>query len=113
MKIKVGQYVRRKNGIIDKVLDIIKDDKLGEYLHCGHRGIFDYKLKDLKVANTPQELIEVGDLVSINEWTFIVTYINNGIINGDAQLNIKTTKITKIYTPNKDKSVYTLQYSKE
>ena len=73
----------------------------------------------IKVANTPQELIQVGDLVfdgnvpsivemvMLEQKTFSIDYIDTDGFQGSIQ------NITKIFTPNEDKSVYTEQWSKD
>ena len=72
-------------------------------------------LEDVKIADTPQELIQVGDLVETDIYPLLpVTEVLNDLhINCYCEKFIRVKdgcNITKIYTPNEDKSVYTLQW---
>ena len=87
----------------------------------------------LKVANTPQDLIQAGDLIEIlhtgndTYYKLEVLRIDNEILVTshltiafkqaslfyyDNDLN-EIPMIRAIFTPNKSKTVYTLQYSEE
>ena len=97
MNIKVGQYgrLRINNKIITPTS--IKTDKVYYDTHY-----YCYKNYLTKVANTPQELIECGDIVftELNPFPrFVFDVIKNDIIFG---FNDKTisNKITKILTPH-------------
>lgn len=99
MRVKVGQWVRYNYGKV----------KNGIIQYCEwHR---EDEIQIIKVADTPQELIQVGDLVFIkNYWEepLVVSHIDN---NGKPLANVRTSsgseridltrkKITKILTPN-------------
>ena len=119
MKVKVGQWVRNSNGLIDNVKRIIVHNKLGEYLDCGNRGIFEYLNLDLKVANDPRELIEVGDLVKDKTKRGSVLEINRIDINSlgarflySFGTPILFGNITEIWTKI-DKDTYKCQWRKE
>ncbi len=72
MEIKVGEYVRTKNGKIDKVIN--NNYYISEYLEC-EKGIVD-KENILKHSFNIIDLIEVGDFVNENE--VIDKYLFNG-----------------------------------
>ena len=102
MKIKIG-YHRLKNGIFINSNNTIKIHELYKY----------NKEVIIKVANTAQELIQVGDLVTydtgITNDTFIVTENVSEWIKGKG-ICIHKQWIIRILTPNKDTTVYTLQW---
>ena len=105
MKIKVGQWVRFGDNIM-KVVEI--EDKEGTIWINVNGGIFsafgyDMYKNDIKVADTPQELIQVGDLVE-TVWTTIavipVYEVEKGKIIDSPFSAIDNEDITKILTPN-------------
>ena len=65
----------------------------------------------VKLADTPQELIQVGDLVSCSRYYDLPSIIDE---EDYEQLLEEYWQpfITKIYTPNEDKSQYTIQWEK-
>ena len=126
MKIKVEQFIRTKHGL-DKIIKI--DDEVDDtcgLIHLTDNTFYNFYIEngevfledkiDYKVASIPQELIEAGDLVTYDTGmtsdTFIVTENVMEWIKGRG-ICIHKQWITKIYTPNEDKSQFTLQYSKE
>lgn len=120
MKIKVGQWVRTKTNIITKVIDVDEWNKKPRYWY---KITEDFAIADtednLKVANTPQELVQVGDLVEAKGNIFIPIrfYQGNGklLVSGWFNLDgefISLNDITAIYTPNKDRTQYTEQWRK-
>ena len=98
MKIKVGQWFR-------------SGDTLYHYNEDESGILPNYMI----IANTPQELIQVGDLVETDIYPLLpVTEVLNDLhINCYCEKFIRVKDgcdIIKIYTPNEDKSVYTLQW---
>ena len=70
----------------------------------------------IKTASTPQELIEVGDLVKLKHCNVpmpIIYVSENGVMPIEKEECVGFEFVEAIYTPNEDKTVYTLQYSKE
>lgn len=103
MKVKVGQWVRLSNGIIEYVDYLWRDINSHYYLA--------YKSTIGKVADDPRELIQVGDLIEINN--ALLQY--HSIIDPVFEIILREQKhlITKILTPNSNGSVYTLQWEAE
>ena len=110
MKARIGQWARTSGGLFYKIEMVLIDwlvigDKMG------------VKIKDVKVADNPRELIEVGDLVEViyqhsNDKLPLgeVIYKDEYFINIQSA-SVRYDRVTKILTPNKDKSVYTKQWS--
>ena len=102
MEIKVGMYARLDDNVITK--------------YTGEEKTMYWIEAIVKIANTPQELIEVRDLLFLNRnEPYIVekdsygTYI---IMNNKLQyIETLLLDITKILTPNSNGSVYTQQWS--
>ena len=74
----------------------------------------------MTIANTPLELIQIEDLVELFNFATkkrfkveITGFRTHHISTHHLEYDLHMFTITKIYTPNKDKSQYTLQYSKE
>lgn len=106
MEIKIGQYVRREDNRIFKGLPAFKNgyDNWENKQSC-----LAYHL--VKVATTPQELIEVGDLISGKGFGFGLIEIT---CEEDLRIILKDCQdVTKILTPNEDKTVYTCQWEAE
>jgi hypothetical protein len=67
------------------------------------------------VKDTPQELVQVGDLVKFKNnsddkfYKGIITNIEYGYVNVQFA-SFMPKKITAIYTPNSDRTAYTLQW---
>ena len=121
MEIKAGMYIRENNEIM-----IIKSHKIDSHLYIerksGSTYRFDNSYKErLRYANTPQELIEVGDLV---EWTrgtrkgnyadvrlILVHDLGDKIITNliFTSTECSIDKVTKILTPNSNGG-YNLQW---
>jgi len=116
MKIAVGKYIRTKFNEICLIVEQIGDDTYflrssmidGAFTEM-QAYIIHIEEITIKVANTPQELIEVGDLV-------FFTYGDKSILFNDiitSELGVKGIKdseivnVLKILTPN-DKRGYTL-----
>ena len=124
MEIKLGQYVRDEVyfGRITKVNEYDGMFKTSRYIDIEEQYLLDHKHNlrkercNIKIANTPQELIEVRDLLFLNRnEPYIVekdsygTYI---IMNNKLQyIETLLLDITKILTPNSNGSVYTQQWS--
>lgn len=72
--LKVGEYVRTKNGKIDKIIN--NNYYMSQYIEC-EKGIVD-KENILKYSFNIIDLIEVGDFVNENE--VIDKYLFNGEI---------------------------------
>ena len=98
MNIKAGQWYRTKRGVFDKISPHASG---GEYYMNNGDEI-------TAVADTPQELVEVGDLVKVKKYKnpFIiddfVTKDKEWFWAGE-QGDCKThhlKEVTKIYTPN-------------
>ena len=115
MEVKVEQWVRSGKDI-KEVLLVEQDEKRVTVLDDVWRYWYMERGKNFagylqfieKVADTPQELIRVGDLV----WHKHIAS-NPTLIKDKEELEwlLESFKIiTKIYTPNEDKSVYTLQW---
>lgn len=124
MKVKVGQWVRTNYGMIGK-LDMrysatYRGSELLEF-HYTVDTIDNPRIKHgvthenvIKVADTPQKLIEVGDLIcGYNGVCFIVDDCCPACVFDRGTLDFDSHEITAIYTPNKDKSQYTLQWRVE
>lgn len=101
MEIKVGQYARFDDNSIIKVE--LKDNYV--YWKNNYGNVCIHK-DNIKVANTPQELIQEKDLVELKGiGKYLVMYIENGIniyiwnIDGDYTI-INNGDIIKILTPN-------------
>jgi len=106
MEIKVGQYIRFDNSIMI-INKVVVEDKI-TWLYCDG-GIFKalgyeiYK-DDIVIKDTPQELIEVGDLVEAPyEFIGLKEIIEfRGKIYGGVEYDgdWKNYTITKILTPH-------------
>lgn len=113
MKARVGQYFRNHKNEILEIIEIVNTN--GKWVTNDLKRT--YHIGEIKVADTPQELIEVGDLVkhNCNDETVIEEVI---LIITEASLETTNTImgsnwVTKIYTPNNDNSIYTLQWEAE
>ena len=116
---KVGHWVRTEETDFFKVILYV------EKLHANNEkyvtsipiGVLDI----IKTANTPQELIQVGDLVEVKliQNSFLLTYEvfkNQGVLyigTGYHMIKLDFSTVIKIYTPSVDKSQYTLQWEVE
>ena len=122
MEIKVGQYLRHEN-------NIYKFQGYCDCSYCKSRGFkepilngvepeyittkewwIEY-LEGCKINDMPQDLIQCGDLVQmVNETTLeqVRRVLPKKIYTTSSYCNREF--ITKIYTPNEDKSQYTLQW---
>ena len=124
MEIKVGQYYRYEDGNISKLYNINQLPAINYNMG---------KWPVIKVADMIQDLIQVGDLIEIlhtgndTYYKLEVLRIDNEILVTshltiafkqaslfyyDNDLN-EIPMIRAIFTPNKSKTVYTLQYSEE
>ena len=103
MKIKVGQWVRLNNSQLEYV-DYLVNDMNNHYYVL-------YTSTISKVADTPQELIEVGDLVfSSNEVVMEVKKTSSILFYSTGYtVGFRKDKIIKILTPN-SKGGYDLQW---
>ncbi|MCK4442004.1 MAG: hypothetical protein KAU90_08345 [Sulfurovaceae bacterium] len=111
MKIEIGQWVRDRYGNIFSVLDVYQN----EYYCLVNETLEGVDFKSIiKVANTPQELIQVGDLVKFyHSFKVEVVGIKKNLLRVSSGSWHFMEEIIELYTPNEDKSVYTLQYKKE
>ena len=78
MKLEIGQYIRTKNGIIDKVILNYNSKCASPNCNCKHVSCEkDYYDEDkiTKASHNIIDLIEVGDVVKYRELTF--NSINN------------------------------------
>ena len=126
MKIEIDKWLRTAYGL-NKVIRI--DDEVEDtcgLIHLNDSTFYNFYTKkgkvfledgiDYKVADTPQELIQDIDIVEANEYyefqNPMKVYSNvDGVINVSGKCGgYKHDEITKIYTPNEDKSQYTLQW---
>jgi hypothetical protein len=99
MKIKVGQYARLNNGVIGEYIGMC--DGECEHIMLKTKETYHYETQIINVANTPQELIEVGDLVELSgEDVVIVQDIMINTIYTFVSGNVSINHITKILTPN-------------
>jgi hypothetical protein len=136
MKIKVGQWVRTKQNniyVITSIMEYLQDGityiNECDYITKGYNERYNMQTnKDmnisrgwdstvLRVANTPQELIEVGDLVDDEVMGYLVEVLG---VNNDGSLltneyndgqYVYSSKVNKILTPNKNGG-YDLQWKK-
>ena len=119
MEIKVGQWVRTKNNHFAR----IHQNDLVCLKETNGSLAYDTREKDdamiIKVSNTPQELIDVGDLVKINGYkdTLIIEvseYYDDTIdIRGAGyELDFNINNVIAIYTPNSNGG-YDLQWEEE
>ena len=118
MNVKVGQWVRFENDIM-LITKIEKQDNITWlYVNGGVFSAFGYEMykNNIKVANDPRELIEVGDLVDDTIMGYLVEVLG---VNNDGSLltneyndrqYVYSHKITKILTPNSNGG-YDLQWS--
>ena len=114
MEVKVGQWVRTDLGNIIQPSKIEIDKSIWE---CNDRLFYDtLTCTIIKVANTPQELIEVGDLVEVECWISntktirsLSTQFNYDVFREWENIN---QCATKILTPNSNGG-YDLQWSAE
>lgn len=90
---ELDRYVRYKNNIIDKIFSDISNSDIGRVIN----GYSDVAYSE--TASTPQELIKEGDLVELED---------GNLVRVKKYFNLNDYVI-KIYTPNFDKTVYTLQ----
>ena len=102
MEVRVGQWARRND---DRIFQIFPT-------YCLTNS--DWKSKEfgyddtiIKVADTPKELVQEGDLVEWNNQTF---KIGNGHLEVTLSRLRVFDNITAIYTPNEDKTVFTEQW---
>ena len=124
MKIKVGQYARLDNGKIVKIVKV--SAKIENAWFMCEVDIYSQSMIT-KVANTPQELIEVGDLVAIKQsvslyckgerFTVVEGLFEDGIQHssiddGETMYRTPFKNITKILTPNSNGG-YDLQWEAE
>ena len=112
MKNKVGQWVRDlENNKFSKITRVFQIDEKIFYFAFNN---FEIQINDakietyLRVADTPQELIEVGDLY---EFEGQVIQVGNGYFQFELK-SLKNYIITKIWTPNSSGG-YDLQWTKE
>jgi len=95
----MNKYARYNN-----IIGIIVDDNVTKTQIAIKMGSSNVKIlvdKDkVKVANTPQELIEIGDLyqTSIGDETLLLHYKDNSM--GKMIFDAHKNKVTKILTPN-------------
>ena len=114
MEVKVGQWFRTKKNTIEQVKEFVTEDNLW---FTGD-GMYTYKFEDVKVANTPQELVQEKDLIEIKGFIglhYVYNYGNNEeyrIGNNIGMLKNIKDRVIKILTPNSNGG-YDLQYSKE
>ena len=122
-----GKLVRTNDNIIDQInfvgngfdhkedyLFTLSKNDIEQFSNYENQ-MFDYI--GWSIANTPQELIQVGDLV---EHVKNVEGEKEQVVDIDLELGYIETRlfvlhishITAIYTPNKDKTQYTLQWKK-
>lgn len=131
MKGEIGQYIRTTTGKIWQINIIWKDGVKAIWALSSKNGNWTYIERDLeydygtslifveKVADTPQELIEVGDLVKYNclsstRTRFVGRKDECGWFRDTENDGcIRFKDITKILTPNADKTVYTQQWEQE
>ena len=115
MNVKAGQWVRtNENDFFEMVLYLgtlhAHNDKYVTSIPIGALDI-------IKVANTPQELIEVGDLVELiyphnnKKYIAIVDEISDRFVN-TSNGSVRYNKIIKILTPNSNGG-YDLQWEAE
>ena len=112
MEIKVEQWVRTEIGLFHKVKEVLHGDWI--ILENGY-GI---KTNNIKVANTPQELVQEKDLIEIKGFIglhYVYNYGNNKeyrIGNNIGMLKNIKDRVVKILTPNSNGG-YDLQWEKE
>lgn len=63
MKLKVGMYVRFKDGNIEKINQLNEQPNNFFWFTLNHNVILKEKIKDIKASHNIIDLIEVGDLV--------------------------------------------------
>lgn len=95
-----------------KVYRRVKDEI--ELYTCTHIEELNIFLNANYVKNA-QELIQVGDLVysNLHGFKYEVEDVRENSLDICAGITIAKCDVDKIYTPNEDKSIYTLQWSKE
>lgn len=115
MNVKLGQYGRTEEGVIFQRVGIA--DNGYTVIVNGKFTMLSYSDNITKVANTPTELIEVGDLVVLDNELLEVKgfgeYDEFHIGYKCGMLYRVHKDITKILTPNKDKTQYTSQWKKD
>ena len=121
MEIKVG-YFRTNLGLINQIIGVNKE--LDNIVIKGKDVIYSFGayeniFGDYNITDRPQELIQVGDLICHNEWEdYDELELVRGVLKTkdillSGSVPVFPENITKIYTPNKDKSQYTLQWESE
>ena len=119
---EVGQWVRltyRDELLIGKLAETPHHSSmLCVLIRLGEQYLRTPFVSIIKVANTAQELIQVGDLVEFKmsgniRLELAVKHHNKYDTLETTYAEVSLKYISKIYTPNEDKSVYTLQWSKE
>ena len=126
MKVKVGQWLRRENEIDIIRFKGFRTDKT-PYIAFRRMGIINTENSNYIIKDTPQELIQVGDLVYAPKFRnnesrnlFEVCDIEEYSVNDknlvaifDEYGNDLKDYVEAIYTPNEDKTQYTEQWRKE
>lgn len=114
MKVKVGQYARYE--ITNSIYKVsVYDENDCILISLDGKREFSVNPKYINVADTPQELIQVGDLIQTNEMKFPapVEYVNKHdyleMWTNLGLVDFKQETITKILTPN-SKGGYDLQW---
>ena len=113
MNIEKGKWLRFKNNKIIKIVSFVTCNGEVEEVFDWVKGYYlNHANQISKTADTPQELIEVGDLVEdCNSMVFEITRLHHNIKclkSNDVDVNYKD--ITKILTPNSNGG-YDLQWS--
>ena len=109
MKIEVGQYF--KSPFKGRYVQV---QKVNDTEVCYDDVFFCFRKDIIKVTDTPEILMEVGDLVCTNGDNIPKCIEHKDKLKYYKGLKfMKYNSITKILTPNEDESVYTLQYSRE
>ena len=127
MEVKIGQYLRHENNIYEF-------QGYCDCSSCKNRGFeepilqgtgFEYitskewwleYLKESKVADTPVELVQTGDLIETEYDGYLLEILNvnkdGSLLTSDYPEEVLIKDIIKILTLNSDGG-YDLQYSKE
>ena len=118
MEIKAGQWVRTKSGCIGYVF-ALSDGVVGDFdIEVVFEGeikqALTYEENIIKVANTPQELVECGDLVETKYKPFprYVFDVSKNFVEFGKLDFITKEYITKILTPNSNGG-YDLQWEEK
>jgi hypothetical protein len=120
MKAEVGQWIRSCNFIyqVEKIRVFGgKNQVVGTCKGAPIKSVCTDFDEIEQVANTPQELVQTGDLIETNNiprphYVQSITGFDGKYLEYNQLYRVHRDDITAIYTPNKNKTQYTEQWRK-